>query len=67
MAVDNGFVDVHRLKLSVQKGIYELHVALPHLHGSAVAAVEPSVVEHVPVTLDDAHPAGSWSTETRKR
>ena len=62
-----GFVDVQRLELSVKKGTYELHVALPHVHGSAVAAVEPSVVEHVPLTLDDAHPADSWSTETRKR
>ena len=54
VAVDEGgFVDVHRLELSVQKGTYELHVALPHVHGSAVAAVEPSVVEHVPLTLDD--------------
>ena len=68
VAVDEGgFVDVHRLEVDVQKGTYELHVALPHLHGSAVAAVEPSVVEHVPLTLDDAHPADSWSTETRKR
>ena len=68
VAVDEvGFVDVHRLELAVQKGTYELHVALPHVHGSAVAAVEPSVVEHVPLTLDDAHPADSWSTETRKR
>ena len=68
VAVDEaGFVDVHRLELEVQKGTYELHVAVPHVHGSAVAAVEPSVVEHVPVTLDDAHPADSCSTETRKR
>ena len=68
VAVDEGgFVDVHMLELDVQKGTYELHVALPHVHGSAVAAVEPSVVEHVPLTLDDAHPADSCSTETRKR
>ena len=26
-----------------------LHVAVPHLHGSAVAAAEPSIVEHVAV------------------
>ena len=68
VAVDEvGFVDVQRLELAVQKGTYELHVALPHLHGSAVVAAEPAVVVHVPLTLDDAHPADSWSTETRKR